>query len=72
MNFIKHIGRHGDNKVAIVFRQLPSEDHMALVVYTDKIPATFHDTIMKVIESDPGQKAKELADVLHRNMLPDG
>ena len=28
---IKHIGKHGDRKVAIVFREVPGEEHMTLV-----------------------------------------
>lgn len=72
MNFIKHIGKHGDKRVAIVYRSVPDEAHMALVVYPDQLPTTFHDAIMKAIESAPGQEAKELSDVLFRNLLSDG
>lgn len=69
---LKHIGRHGDRKVAIVFREIPGNDHMCLVIYPDVLPSHIHDTIMKVIESPPGQAANSLADALHRNLLPDG
>jgi hypothetical protein len=31
-----------------------------------------HNAIMKVLESTPGQAATNFADVLHRNVLPDG
>lgn len=71
-NFIKHIGKHGDRKVCILFRQVPGEDHMALVIYPEVLPAHWHDSIMKVLESPVGQQAEELADALHRSMLPDG
>lgn len=69
---IKHIGRHGDRKVAIVFREVPGEEHMALVIYPDVMPVTFHDTIMRVIESPVGQEAENLGDALFRSLLPDG
>lgn len=69
---LKHVGRHGDRKVAIVFREIPGEEHMCLVVYPDVLPTHIHNTIMGVIESAPGQAAVNLADVLHRNLLPDG
>ena len=69
---LKHIGRHGDRKVAIVFREIPGEDHMCLVVYPDVLPTHIHNTVMTVLESAPGQQAANLADVLHRNLLPDG
>lgn len=45
---------------------------MCLVIYPEVLPAPWHDTIMKVIESDIGQAANELADALHRNLFPDG
>jgi len=70
--FLKHIGRQGDRKVAIVFRQIPGEDHMCLVVYPDVLPVSYHDSLMKVIESEPGQQATELSEVLSRNLMPDG
>ena len=69
---LKHIGRHGDRKVAIVFRQIPNEDHMCLVIYPDVLPTHIHNSVMSVLESAPGQQATNLADVFHRNMLPDG
>lgn len=71
-NFIKHIGKHGDRKVCILFRQVPGEDHMSLVIYPEVLPAHWHDAIMKVLESPVGQQAEELADAFHRSMLPDG
>lgn len=69
---LKHVGRHGDRKVAIVFRELPGEDHMCLVVYPDTLPSHIDDTIMKVLESPAGQQENMLANALHRNLLPDG
>lgn len=69
---LKHVGRHGDRKVAIVFREIPGEDHMCLVVYPDTLPSHIDDTIMKVLESPAGQQENILANALHRNLLPDG
>lgn len=69
---IKHIGKHGDRKVAIVFREVPGEEHMALVVYPETLPVSFHDAIMKVIESPVGQEAENLGDALFRSLLNDG
>ena len=69
---LKHIGRHGDRKVAIVFREIPGEDHMCLVVYPDVLPTHIHNSVLSVLESAPGQAATTLADVFHRNLLPDG
>ena len=72
MSFIKHVGKHQDRKVAILFREVPQEEHMCLVIYPEVLPAPWHDTIMKVLESDVGQQAEQLADALHRSLLPDG
>jgi hypothetical protein len=72
VNFLKHVGKHGDRKVCILFRQVPGEDHMCLLIYPETIPAHWQDTIQKVLESDIGQQAEELADALHRSLLPDG
>lgn len=69
---IKHIGKHGDRKVAIVFREIPGEEHMCLVVYPDTMPVAMHDSLMKVIESDIGQTAEHLGDALFRSLFPDG
>ncbi len=69
---LKHIGRHGDRKVAIIFRELPGEEHMCLVIYPETLPTHIHNTIMTILESAPGQQSPNLADVLHRNLLPDG
>jgi hypothetical protein len=69
---IKHIGRHGDKKVVIVYKTVPDQDHMCLVCYSDLMPRTYHDATMKVLESAVGQESAELADALHRNLLPDG
>lgn len=69
---LKHIGRHGDRRVAVIFREIPGEEHMCLVIYPDVLPTPIHDTVMKVLESPPGQAESVLANALHRNLLPDG
>lgn len=68
----KHVGKHNEKKVVILFREVPGEDHMCLVVYSDLLPRIYHDAVMQVLESDVGQQAKEFADALHRSMMPDG
>jgi hypothetical protein len=69
---IKHVGKHNQKRVAIVYRTVPDEDHMALVAYADSMPSMVHDEVMKVIESEIGQNAKELADALFRTIMADG
>lgn len=72
MAFIKHVGKHGDRKVSILFRQVPGEEHMALIIYPETLPAHWQQAVQSVLESDVAQQAEELADALHRNFLPDG
>ena len=69
---IKHVGKHNQKRVGIVYRTVPDEEHMALVVYADSMPSMVHDEVMKVIESEVGQNAKELADALFRTTMADG
>lgn len=72
MNFIRHVGKMGDRKVAIIFREVPGEPHMCLVTYTETLNQHIHDPLMRCIESDIGQNAKELADALNRTLSSDG
>jgi hypothetical protein len=69
---LKHVGRHGDKKVVVLYREIPGESHMCLVVYSDVLPRMYHDAVMTVIESPVGQQAESFADALFRNMMPDG
>lgn len=69
---MKHVGKHGDRKVCILFRQVPGEDHMSLVIYPETLQAHWQDTVQKVLESTVGQSAEEFADALHRSYFPDG
>jgi len=69
---IKHVGRHNNQKVVVVFREIPGEEHMALVVYSDTIPSQIHDDIMKVLEGPVGQAEHTFANALNRSILTDG
>jgi hypothetical protein len=70
--FLKHVGKHGDRKVAVIFRQIPGEEHMSLVVYTELLNQNIHDPLMTCIESPQGQAAENLADALNRVYTKDG
>ena len=70
--FIKHVGKQGDRKVAIIFREVPGEDHMCLVVYPDVLPTHMHDALIKAIETPEAQQSENLADAIHRQLFPDG
>jgi hypothetical protein len=70
--FLRHIGRHGDRKVAVIFREVPGEPHMCLVTYPEVLNQHIHDPLMKCIESDIGQNSENLADALNRTYTKDG
>jgi len=72
MSFLRHVGKHSDKKVAVVFRELPGESHMCLVVYTETLNRHIHDPLMKCIESQIGQASESLADALNRTHTDDG
>jgi len=70
--FLRHIGRHGDRKVAVIFREVPGEPHMCLVTYPEVLNQHIHDPLMKCIESDIGQNSEDLALALNRTYTKDG
>jgi len=69
---IKHVGRHNEQKVSIVFKTLPNAPNHALVVYSDTLPSFLHDGLMSVLESKNGQAANELAEELDKHTTADG
>jgi len=72
MSFLRHVGKHGDRRVAIVYREVPGEPHMCLVVYTELLNRNIHDPMIRCIESDIGQNSENLADALNRSYTTDG
>ena len=72
MSFIRHVGKQGDRKVAIIFREVPGEPHMCLVTYTETLNQHIHDPLIRCIDSDIGQSSESLADALSRTIGTDG
>ena len=71
----KHIGELADTskaKVVIVYRTVPDEPNNCLVVGTKFLPDLYHNALMRAVESDGGQDAKELGEFLGRQTFPDG
>ena len=68
----KHVGKHNEKKVVLLFREIPGEPHMCLVSYSDLLPRMYHDAVMTVLESPVGQQAENFSDALFRNYMPDG
>jgi len=69
---LKHVGRHADKKIVLAYRQIPGDEHMCLVLYSDMLPSLVHNEVMAVLESAVGQNSAELADALFRHTMSDG
>ena len=71
---MKHVGKMKNNsaRVAIIYRTLPGDARSALVVGTQGLGDSYHDSLMNLIESDSAQQANELADILAVRKFPDG
>lgn len=72
MSFLRHVGKIGDRKVAIIFREIPNEPHMCLVTYTETLNQHIHDPMMAALESQVGQSSQNFADALNRSYTKDG
>lgn len=70
---MKHVGKMKNNgaPVAIIFRTLPGDPHSCLVVGTQGLGPTHHDSLMSLIETPEAQGANELADILSVRRFPD-
>ena len=71
---MKHVGKMKNNgaKIVIAYRTLPGDPHSALVIGTQALLDAYHDSLMSLVESDIGQQADELADVMAVRRFPDG
>ncbi len=74
MRALKHTGRmiKSGAKVLVVFRTLPGESNYSLVIPVAQLSDTYHDSIMKVVESDQAQEVFEFGEILFIRSFPDG
>lgn len=71
---MKHVGKMKNNgaKVVVVYRTIPGEPHSALVVGTNVLGESYHNSLMSLVEDVSAQQANELADILNVRKFPDG
>lgn len=71
---VKHVGRsvRGNRKCIVAFRVVPNDSDHCLVVFTENLEAADHDTLINLVESNAGQNAYELGEVMARTSLSDG
>lgn len=69
----RHIGKmaNTDQRLVVVFMQIPGKEDHALVVPTDTLPARYEQAVMDILESPEGQAEETLANVLSRRLMPD-
>lgn len=74
MTPIKHVGRliKTGAKVLVVFRTLPGESNYALVLPVAQLSDSYHDSIMKVVETDQAQESFEFGEIMFTRTFPDG
>lgn len=73
MKMQRHVGRNKntDQRVVVIFLQVPGKEDHTLTVTTDTLPARFEQALMQVVQSAEGQAAEDLGVVLKRRMIPD-
>jgi hypothetical protein len=71
---IKHVGRviATKKKCVVAYRTLPGDAHYCLIVPTENLPDSYHDSLINLVESNAGQTAYEFAESMARTTLPDG
>jgi hypothetical protein len=71
---LKHIGRvrTTKKKCLVAYRTLPGDAHYCLIVPTENLPDSYHDSLINLVENPSGQESYEFAEALMRSTFPDG
>jgi hypothetical protein len=71
---LKHIGRTKNTgvKLLVVFRTLPGESNMSLVLPVANLSDSYHDSIMTLVETEQAQDAFEFGEIMFTRTFPDG
>ena len=74
MSEIKHVGRvrATGKKCIVAYRTLPGDAYTCLIVPTENLPDSYHDSIINLVESTAGQDSHEFAEAMARTNFPDG
>jgi hypothetical protein len=73
-NLKKHAGQLKNTgvRVAVVFRKLPTDDTSCLIVETERLPDSYHDYVIQILNSREATETNDLFEVLNRRTFPDG
>ncbi len=74
MKALKHTGRmiKSGAKVLVAFRTLPGESNYALVIPVAQLSDLYHDSMMKLVETDQAQDVFEFGEILFTRTFHDG
>jgi len=70
----KHAGQLANTgvRVAVVFRKIPNDESNCLIVETERLPDSYHDSIIQSLNSKESSETNDFYEVLHRRTFPDG
>lgn len=73
-NLKKHSGvlKNTGVRVAVVFRKLPTDEKTCLIVETERLPDSYHDYVIQVLNSKESSETNDFYEVLNRRTFPDG
>lgn len=71
-NIMKHVGKYGEKKCIVVFREVPDEPENCLIVLSDSLPELEHNDFMEVISSLEAQGTGDVSNVLNRRQFTNG
>lgn len=71
---LKHVGRikTTGKKCLVAYRTLPGEADYCLIIPTENLEETYHDSLIQLVESASAQSSFEFAEVLARAKFSDG
>lgn len=71
---LKHVGRMKatQKRVLVAFRTLPGDAYSCLVIPTETLDDSYHNSLINLVESPSGQESYEFAEVLDRTQFSDG
>ena len=74
MQTLKHVGRikSTGRRCLVVFRTLPGDAFSCLVIQTESLDPSQHDSLISLVESNAAQSANEFSEVLARALFGDG
>ncbi len=73
-NLRKHQGvlKNTGVRVAVVFRKLPNDENTCLIVETERLPDSYHDSVMQTLSSREATETNDFYEILNRRTFPDG